>query len=223
MARSTSLGPLDDGVELPWWAGFVFAAIVYVFLKWVFPSVSGSSAVLKPLAAGAQSSAGLWALIFLVLAGFSPLRAYRRRRLLDLETSLATIRALPQRRFEQFAAEAFEKEGHAVARCGSAGYERGIDFTLRRGQEKVLVQCRRWRSATIDSAPLRELHDLMAAEQASGCAFVTTGGYDEDALQFAAGKPIRLIGGRELEKMLRDVKRIADSTGGAHAHQSSLS
>lgn len=223
MARSTSLGPPDEGVALPWWAGFVFAAIVYVFLKWVFPSVSGSSAVLKPLAVVAQSSAGLWALIFLVLASLSPLLAYRRRRRLDLEVSLATIRALPQRRFEQFAAEAFENEGYAVARCGNASQECGVDFTLRRGQEKVLVQCRRWRSATIDSVPLRALHDLMAAEQASGCAFVTTGGYDEDALQFAAGKPIRLIGGRELEKMLSDVKRTADSTDSDHAHQSSLS
>ena len=223
MARDTSLGPLDDGMELPWWAGFVFAALVYVFLKWVFPSVTASSALLEPLAAGARSSAALWALIFLVLTSLSPLRAYRKRRLLDFETSLATIRALPQQRFEQFAAEAFQSEGYAVSHCGTADRDRGVDFTLKRDQEKVLVQCRRWRSATIDSAPLRALHELMAAEKASGCAFVTTGGYGEDALQFAARKPIRLIRGRELEKMLREVKRTADAAGSAHAHQSSLS
>ncbi len=223
MARDTSLSPLDDGVELPWWAGFVCAGLVYVFLKWIFPSVTASSALLEPLAAGARSSAALWALIFLVLASLPPLRAYRKRRLLDLETSLASIRALPQPRFEQFAAEAFQTEGYAAARCGTAERNRGVDFTLERDQEKVLVQCRRWRSAMIDSAPLRALYALMPTEQASGCAFVTTGGYDDDALQFAAGKPIRLIAGRELEKMLRDLKRTADSTGAGHAHQSSLS
>jgi len=223
MARDTSLSPLDDGVELPWWAGFVCAGLVYVFLKWIFPSLTVSSALLEPLAAGARSSAALWALIFLALVSLSPLRAYRKRRLLDLETSLASIRALPQARFEQFAAEAFQNEGYAAARCGTAERNDGVDFTLERDQEKVLVQCRRWRSATIDSAPLRALYALMSTEQASGCVFVTTGGYGDDALQFAAGKPIRLIAGRELEKMLRDLNRTADSTGAGHAHLSSPS
>ena len=223
MARGSSVDSPDDSVELPWWAGIVFAAIVYIFLKWAFPFLTGSSTLLEPVVAGAQSSAGLWALVFLVLVSFSSLLAYRRRRLLDLEMSLATIRALPQSRFEQFVAEAFQSQGYAVSGGANANRDCGVDFTLRRNHEKVLVQCRRWRSETIDSAPLRALYDLMAAEQASGCVFVTTGGYGNDALQFAAGKPICLIGGRELERMLRDAKQTAGAIGASHAHQSSPS
>jgi len=222
MARSTSSALLDDRVEPPWWFGVVIAAIIYVFLKWVFPRVAGSNEFLALLAATAHSSAGLLALIFLALSGLSLFLAYRRRRLLDLETSLATLRALPRRRFEQFAAEAFQYQGYAVSEAGSAG-DCGIDFILKRENEKVLLQCRRWRSETIDIVPVRELYDVMAAEQANGCAFLTTGGYGSDALQFAAGKPVRLIAGPELEKMLRGVKRPVASAEAAPAPESSLS
>jgi len=222
MARSASSALLDDRVELPWWVGVVIAAIIYVFLKWVFPLVAGSNEFLAQLAATAQSSAGLLALIFLALAGLSLFLAYRRRRLLDLEMSLATIRALPRRRFEQFAAKAFQNQGYAVSEAGSAG-DCGVDFILRRGNEKVLIQCRRWRSETIDIAPVRELYGAMAAEQANGCAFLTTGGYSSDAFRFAAEKPVRLIAGPELEKMLRGVKRPVASAEAAPAPESSLS
>jgi restriction system protein len=163
------------------------------------------------------------ALIFLALSGLSLFLAYRRRRVLDLEMSLATIRALPRRRFEQFAAEAFRNQGYAVSERGSAGQDRGVDLILRRANQKVLVQCRRWRSETIDIGPVRELYDVMASEQASGCVFLATGGYSNDALRFAAGKAMRLIAGRELEKTLRGVKRVANSAEAAHAHESSLS
>jgi restriction system protein len=222
MARSTSSALLDDRVELPWWVGVVIAAIIYVFLKWVFPLVAGSNEFLAQLAATAQSSAGLLALIFLALASLSLFLAYRRRRLLDLEVSLATIRALPQRRFEQFVAEAFQNQGYSVSETGSAG-DCGVDFILRRGNEKVLIQCRRWRSETIDIAPVRGLYDVIAAEHASGCAVLTTGGYSSEAFRFAAGKPVRLIAGPELEKMLRGVKRAVASAEAAPAHESSLS
>jgi restriction system protein len=222
MARGTSSALLDDRVELPWWVGVVIAAIIYVFLKWVFPLAAGSDEFLAQLAATAQSSAGLLALIFLALAGLSLFLAYRRRRVLDLEMSLATLRALPRRRFEQFAAEAFQYQGYAVSETGSGG-NCAVDFILRRGNEKVLLQCRRWRSETIDIAPVRELYDVMAAEGATGCAFLTTGGYSIDALRFAAGKPAQLIAGPELEKMLRGVKRPGASAEAAPAPESSLS
>ncbi|MBI4204115.1 MAG: restriction endonuclease [Betaproteobacteria bacterium] len=223
MARRTSSGRLDDGVELPWWVSVVFAAIIYIFLNWIFPSLAGSNVFLKNLAAAAQASAGLLALLFLVLAGLSLLLEYRRRRLLDLQVSLATIRALPRRRFEQFVAEAFHGQGYAVSERDSAAPDRGVDLVLTRGNEKVLVQCRRWRSETIDIAPVRQLYDVMVSEQASGCTLLASGAYSNDALRFAAGKPIRLIGGQALEKMLRGVKRAAGAADTAHAPESSLS
>jgi restriction system protein len=222
MAKTINSGLLHDRMELPWWVAVVFAATIYAFLKWIFPSIAGSGVFLKSLAATAQSLAGLLAAIFLALGGLSRLLAFRRRRVLDLEMSLATIRALPQRRFEQFATEAFEKQGYSVAQCDSAGPDCG-EFILTRGNEKVLVQCRRWRSESIDSVPVRELYEAMAAAQASSCALLTTGDYSDDARRFAAGKRIQLVAGRELEKMLSGGKRAVNSAKVVHAHDSPIS
>lgn len=194
--------------RLPWWVGMGLAAAAYVGLKWVLPSVAGSSAVLKPFASTAQSSAALVALVFVGLAAFSVVRAYRTRHALDLEMSVGALRALPRERFEHFARTAFENEGYAVAQ---AHPEHGADLVLTRGNERLVVQCRRWRSEVIDAEPLRELHRSAEAEAASGCVFVTTGEYTESARRFAAGKPLRLIAGRDLDRMLRGVESAASA------------
>lgn len=223
MAKETGAALLDDRVELPWWMSVIIAATIYVFLKWIFPFLAGSNAFFKHLSAITQSSAGLLALLFVALAGFSLWLEHRRKRLLDLQTSLATIRALPRRRFEQFVVEALRAESYTVSEWGGPGQDRGVDLVLTRDNEKVLVQCRRWRSETIDVAPVRELYDVMASEQASSCLVVTSGTYSNDALRFAEGKAVRFIGGRELETMLRRVNRAVAATEAAHAHESSLS
>jgi restriction endonuclease Mrr len=63
----------------------------------------------------------------------------------------------------------------------------------------------------------------MAAAQANSCVLLTTGDYSDDARQFAAGKPIRLIAGGELEKMLSSAKRAVTSAEAAPAHESAVS
>jgi len=204
MEKGPIAGLAQARVELPWWLGVVLAAAAYVVLKWVLPAIAGSSALLKPVAATGQSFAAVVALLFLLHAGWSCVLAYRRRRALDLEMSLATLRALPRERFEHFVTTAFRNEGYAVTR--SASRDRGIDLVLARGAEKLLVHCRHWRSARMGAGTLRELYAHLNAERATGCVFVTTGDFSNEAFEFAAGKPVRLIAGRELERMLRTVE-----------------
>jgi len=54
----------------------------------------------------------------------------------------------------------------------------------------------------------------MTGEQAHGAIFVTSGSYTPDAIDFARNKPIKLVDGRELVEMLRDVKRDGQQTEG---------
>ena len=213
MQKSTISAYPEVRTKLPWWAGIALAAVAYVALKWIVPSVAGSSPALKPLAATAQSSAAFVALLFVALAFFSLGHAYRRRRALDLEMSVATLRALPRERFEHFARAAFENEAYVVAQ--SSRPERGADLVLTRGNQRLAVQCRRWRSKAIDVEPLRELYRSMDAEAASGCVFVSTGEYTVAARRFATGKPLRLIAGRDLDRMLRDLERGPATGAGA--------
>lgn len=202
--------------KLRWWLAVVLAVLAYVCLKWIIPSYAGSSAVMQRLASTGQSSAVFVSLLFVGFAGFSLFDAYRRRRAHDLDMGLATLRALPQERFGHFVRSAFENEGYAVANAKSG---RGADLVLVRGDERLVVQYRRWRSESIDAEPLRELHDCMGAEAATGCVFLTAGQYAIDARRFAAGKPLRLISGHELERMLRGLEGACRS-GGARADES---
>jgi restriction system protein len=51
--------------------------------------------------------------------------------------------------------------------------------------------------------PVRELFGVLAAEQADRAVFITSGIYTDEALRFAAGKPVELVDGAQLAEMLR--------------------
>ncbi|HEX6007443.1 MAG TPA: restriction endonuclease [Burkholderiales bacterium] len=205
MHRGTVSEHAKARTEWPWWLGVILAGAAYVILKWIIPSLAGSSGPLKPLVATAQSSAALVAIMFLAYAALSLGLAFRRRRALDLETSLATLRALPRERFAHFLEAAFRREGYEMSSPASG--DSAIDAVLTRGNERLLVQYRHWRNATLGAAMLQALCDCAGEESAAGCVFVTAGNYTPEAVRFAAGKPVRLIGGRQLERMLRDLER----------------
>ncbi|MGQ0524947.1 MAG: restriction endonuclease [Betaproteobacteria bacterium] len=197
--------------ELPWWSGAAFGVLLYVLLTWVIPPVAASSPGLATAASAARAAAAFIALPFMACSLISLLLAYRKRRELDLEITLAALRALPRERFEHFAAEAFGSEGYVVA--ASADRAGGADLVLTRDDRKVIAQCRRWRSRLIDAAALSELHSCMDIARATGCIMVTTGEYDAAARGFAAEKPLRLIGGRELERMLQTLHSPTPDAG----------
>src|SRR5205814_10206341 len=56
----------------------------------------------------------------------------------------------------------------------------------------------------------------MTGEEAHGAIFVTSGSFTPDAIDFARGKPIKLVDGRELVETLRGVqpkRRTSPSPG----------
>lgn len=129
-------------------------------------------------------------------------RRRRRRRLLDLQTGLSSLRALSWRAFEQLAGELFRRQGYRVKLMGGAAPDGGVDLILRRDGEKTIVQCKHWRTDPVGVSLVRELFGVMHAEGARRCIFVTTSGYTEAAQAFARGKPIRLIDGPELARLV---------------------
>lgn len=189
-------------VEPPWWSGLALGAALYALLKWIVPPIVVIlSPALSPAAAAVGASAALVALLSVACFLLWMLHEHRKRRILDRQMSLAALRALPRERFERFLAEAFRREGYVVSQ--SEHCERAADLMLTRGNENIIVQYRRWRGDLDDATPLRELYAAMRAAGSSGCAMAITGEYGSDVIAFAAGKPVRLIAGPELERMLR--------------------
>ena len=106
--------------------------------------------------------------------------------------------------FENLVATLFQAMGMQVmttARTGDGGVDvQAMDPDPVRGG-KLVIQVKRYRS-TIPPAPVRDLYGTMLHEGAIKGIFVTTAEFGPSAQEFAAGKPLTLIGGRQLADLL---------------------
>jgi restriction system protein len=197
---------LDLLVDLPWWVSVLVAGLVYAALKYWLPVHPLGNMYLAALAKGLEPLAGYAGLFFLIPAPLSLLRSRHRRRLLDQQSGLDSIRAMTWREFEMLCGEAYRRKGFAVQKNGLGGADGGIDLILRRGGETWLVQCKRWKTSKVGVKEIRELYGIVAAEGASRGVFITSGKYTQDARAFATGKPLDLLDGPALLELVREVQ-----------------
>lgn len=221
MARRARLSILEDLIELPWWVSVATALSAYLIISLGVPAMLSRSAVAEGLARAANEHAWMFSLVLLVPAPFAALREYRRRKLLDAHADLNGIRGLGWQEFEKLVAEAFHRQGYWVAEKGGANADGGIDLVLKRGAERVLVQCKHWRARAVGVAPVRELFGVMTAEGATRAVLVTSGSFSAEAYAFAARKPLQLLDGPLLEKLIATVR--SDASGAVESLPSALS
>lgn len=119
--------------------------LVYVALRWLLPAIGGANTVLRALGEGLRDRAWMFAMPFLVAAGAAAFNRYYRRRLLDAQSGLKTLRALSWQDFERLAGGAFRRQGYVVEEVGGAAPDGGIDLILHQQGAKVVVQCKRWK------------------------------------------------------------------------------
>ena len=106
--------------------------------------------------------------------------------------------------FKDLIAALFKAMGMEVMttqRSGDGGVDvRAMDPDPIRGG-KLVIQVKRYRS-TIPPAPVRDLYGTMLHEGATKGILVTTAEFGPSAQEFAAGKPLTLIGGKQLIDLL---------------------
>ena len=106
--------------------------------------------------------------------------------------------------FEDLVAALFKAMGMEVMtteRSGDGGVDvRAMDPDPIRGG-KLVIQVKRYCS-TIPPAPVRDLYGTMLHEGATKGILVTTAEFGPSAQEFAAGKPLTLIGGTQLVDLL---------------------
>jgi restriction system protein len=149
----------------------------------------------------------MFGLFLLIPAPIAALRGYRRKKLFDAQADLGSIRALSWQEFEKLVAEAFHRMGYSVTEHGGSSPDGGIDLVATAPNEIVLVQCKHWRSQSVGVSIVREHYGVMTHEHATGGAIVVTGAFTLDAIAFAEGKPIQLIDGLKLGKLVLGVRR----------------
>jgi restriction system protein len=197
---------LHELVGLPWWFSLVVAVIVFAAVRWLLPAFAGSNVILRQLGVALHGYAWWFALPFLATAALAAASSFHRRRLLDDQVGIETLRALSWQDFERLVGEAYRRQGYVVEEIGGSVPDGGIDLLLHRQGTKTIVQCKRWKTAQVGVSLIREFYGVTVGEKAARGIFVTTGTYSADALAFARGKPLDLVDGEALAKLVQGLR-----------------
>ena len=146
-----------------------------------------------------------FAVIFLFAAPFAFFNGRRKRKLLDDQPDIDSIKALSWKEFEELVAQAYRRQGFCVIENGF-GPDGGVDVKLMKDNQTTLVQCKQWRSKNIGVAVIREMFGVLTAENASEAVIICCGGFTRDSSIFAEKKPIELIGGTKLLSIVKDIQ-----------------
>lgn len=191
---------LGELARAPWWASLVVAAVVYIGLAAVLPSLASGAAV------DAVSGLAWIAAIFLIPAVQSAFRAWQGRRMLAANRTKEEIRSLGWEQFEELVEAHYRRLGFRVRREGGAGPDGGVDVRISKPRgETYLVQCKQWRTRQVGVKVVRELFGVVAAEGAAGGIVVTAGTFTREAEAFAERVAMELIDGDRLVALLRDL------------------
>jgi restriction system protein len=200
-------------VEVPWWASVCLSAGVFVLLRFVVPLFAPAEPASTPTSAikrllGAHSMAAWYvSLVLLIPAPIAAFHDWRKRRLLDNQTDLASIRSLSWQQFETLVAEAYRREGYAVVHGGGNGPGGVVDLVLKKHGNALLVQGKQWTERTVGVNVVLEVFGVMTDRQAQGAIILTLGRFTQDARTFARGKPLDLVEGQKLAELIRTVKK----------------
>jgi HJR/Mrr/RecB family endonuclease len=114
---------------------------------------------------------------------------------------LTELYSLSPSQFEEFVALLFQHKGYRVKMRGGAG-DHGVDLELRQGNGKrAIVQCKRYQRA-ISPDVVRDLYGTMMHERVAHAFLVTTADISTATRQWAKGKPITLIDGQALARIV---------------------
>jgi restriction system protein len=227
MGRKQKTSPLEDIAELtsyaPWWVGVLLAIVSFFLLRWL-----AMPDPLKPIALGqmgefavrsmlkALANIGQYILPLFFLAG-AAMSAWRRKKRRDLVHTVAVspsknaLDGVSWQEFELLVGEAFRLDGFTVEERGGSAADGGIDLVIKRGNEKFFVQCKQWKAIKVGVDVVRQLYGVMAAHGAVGGFVVTSGGFTNDAIEFASGRNVILVDGPVLFDMIARAKRVPTS------------
>lgn len=219
MARKKS-SVLEDvieiGLRLPWWLSLLLAVGLYFVLHHYaqipIPKATGAQDMSAPIISSMIKTAasigqylipGLLALGALVGFVKSAVRKLRYERVVA-DKSGHTLDSLTWLQFERLIHQYFIERGFSVTET-QEGADGGVDLRLSKGGHTATVQCKQWHTKKVGVAVVREQFGVMTAEQADQCFVVTSGEFTQEAIAWAADKPIDLIDGQQLRYLLGHV------------------
>jgi restriction system protein len=111
---------------------------------------------------------------------------------------------------ERLSAGAYRSRGFEVTASGT-------DWLLTKGSQRLLLQCRFWKSRKVGEMPVRELYGTMAAHSATGGVLISAGNFTLEAVRFAGFGGIELL---DAPKLMSLLQRRTEATDAAPAARS---
>jgi len=114
--------------------------------------------------------------------------------------------------FEGRVAEHYRRQGYKVERVGHGGahFDGGIDLELRRGDEYIVVQCKRENAYQVTHNVGHELIGVMCTQGATGAIVVNSGEFTDAARRSARREPrLTLVDGDEVRQWFPELASAA--------------
>ncbi|PKN64415.1 MAG: hypothetical protein CVU57_15210 [Deltaproteobacteria bacterium HGW-Deltaproteobacteria-15] len=90
------------------------AAVAYVFLKFIVPSLPIDVFGGDPFASAARTFASIIALLCLLAGAVSAFKGWRKGRMLDSQKTIQTVGNLSWKEFEELVSEIYRRQGYSV-------------------------------------------------------------------------------------------------------------
>lgn len=193
--------------RLPWQYSALAAVATYALFRFVLPAVPVGNPLIQSFVNGLSVAAPLLVIVLLAAGLVSYVFSWQKRRLLNKQTGLDSVDELSWQEFESLVGEVFRRRGYRVLENAGDGADGGVDLRLRKNGKKVYVQCKHWKKQKVGVKVVRELYGIVMAKKADQGVVVTYGDFTPEARAFARGKPLMLIGGEKLSKLILEAQR----------------
>src|SRR5450631_3721127 len=116
---------------------------------------------------------------------------------------LLAIGGLAQKEVERLVADAYRRQGYQLSEIGGSGAQCEPGMLLTKAAQRLLLQCKYWKTRKLAEMPVRELYGMMAEQGANAGILITSGSFTLEASRFAGYGRIQLIDGPRLLALLR--------------------
>lgn len=146
-------------------------------------------------------------LCFYLFVAFRGLyKSVKNRSLLARNRNIKKLKKLSWDDFEKLCMELFEKQRWQVRGNEKKGADGGVDIWMSKGRfakkTSAIVQCKRYDDSLVTIKVIREMYGLMYEYEVDKAYVVTSSRFTKECYKFIEGKPMILIDGEALVKMI---------------------
>lgn len=125
---------------------------------------------------------------------------------------LKNLKKMRPNEFEHYIAEMYLRLGYKTEKVGSS-YDGGIDVIATKDNIKHYIQCKKYITSKVSVGDVRDFAGALMDKLSEGKGiFITTNIFTTEAEKYAEDKPIELIDGDELLKLIRMANKESEIT-----------